>query len=165
LARRGRWALLFLVAAVALGVNGCGEGGAEEGAELTIYVSAPLRGTEAEAGKRLCAEAREQARRPGAAGSHELRVVCLDAAGAGGRWTLAKVGSNARRATEDSTTVAYLGEPAPAARRQSRPIVEAAEIAELGGLGGREAIAKVTTALREDDSDDPRAVVFDAVEG
>lgn len=165
MASSGRRALLLLlVAAMALGAGGCGEGGAEEGATLTVYVSAPLRGPEAEAGKRLCAEARDEVRRAGLVGSHKLRVRCLDASGPNGRWTLAKVGSNARQATEDSTTVAYIGESDLAARRQSRPIVEKAEIAELRGLPGREAVEKVAAAV-EDDSTDPRAAVFDAVEG
>jgi len=147
----------------ALLLLGCGEEGAEEGATLTVYVSAPLRGTEAEGGRLLCDEAREQAAQGEGKDDFELRIVCLDASGPDGRWTLAKVGSNARRAAEDSTTVAYVGEPDPAARRQSRPIVDAAEIAELGGTNGREAIARVVAVLREDDSSDPRAAVFDAL--
>jgi ABC-type branched-subunit amino acid transport system substrate-binding protein len=155
----------LLVVLFALLAGGCGEGGAEEGATLTVYVSAPLSGTEAEVGKQNCAEAREEARRSGEPGGFELRVVCLDAAGPEGQWTLAQVGANARRATEDSTAVAYLGEPERAARRQSLPIVEAAGIAELGDLSGEEAIAEVAAALEESDSNDPRQAVFDAVEG
>jgi hypothetical protein len=72
------------------------------------------------------------------------------------------VGANARRATEGSTTVAYLGEPDPAARKQSRPIVEAAGIAELAGMSGREAVAKVMKAMEEGDASQPRDAVFDA---
>ena len=158
-------ALPLLVVVLGAIVGGCGEEGAAEGAELTVYVSAPLRGAEADQGRRLCAEARESARIEGPVRSHRLRVVCLDATDGEGRWTLAQVGSNARRATEDSTTVAYIGEPILAARRQSRPIVEAAEIAELGGVSGRQAVEQIATALREDDSNDPRAAVYDAVEG
>lgn len=159
--------LAFAIAALAAAVlmTGCGEGGAEEGAMLTVYVSAPLRGPEAEIGRKICEEARQAARRAGEPGGFELRVVCLDAAGPEGRWTLARVGANARRATEDSTAVAYLAEPERAARRQSLPIVEAAGIAELSGLSGKEAVAKIATAIEESDSDDPRAAVFDAVEG
>lgn len=158
-------AIAIAVLAVAGLVAGCGEDGAEEGARLNVYVSAPLRGDEAAAGRSLCAEAQEAARGAGSPGGFELRVVCLDAAGPQGRWTLARVGANARRATEDSTTVAYLGEPSQAARRQSQPIVEAAGIAALGGLSGRAAVAKVAAAIEDDDSDDPRRAAFDAVEG
>ena len=96
---------------------GCGEGGAEEGAQLNFYVSAPLSGTEAGAGRPVCAEARREAGRAGSPGGFELHVVCLDAAGPEGHWTLAQVGANARRATEDSTAVAYLGEPQRQYRR------------------------------------------------
>lgn len=159
--------LPFAIAALAAAglMTGCGEGGAEEGARLNVYVSAPLSGAEAEVGRKVCDEARQAARRSGEPGGFELRVVCLDAAGPEGRWTLAQVGANARRATEDSTAVAYLAEPQRAARRQSLPIVEAAGIAELGGMSGRAAIAKVAAAIEESDSDDPRQAVFDAVEG
>jgi len=146
-------------------VAGCGESGAAEGARLNVYVSAPMQGAEGEAGKTVCTEAREEAGRAGGPGGFELRVICLDAAGPEGRWTLAQVGANARTATEDSATVAYLGEPSRAARRQSQPILEAAEIAELGGLSGKEAMAQVVAAIEEGDSSDPRRAVFDAVEG
>ena len=141
----------------------CGEGGASEGARVTVYVSAPLRGAEAAAGKRLCEGARaEAAKAGGRVEDLRLEVVCLDAAGDGGRWTLAKVGSNARTATEDSTAVGYVGEPDPRARKQSRPIVDAAEIAEIGGTSGRDAVAKVVAAIAEGDESEPRSDVFKA---
>jgi hypothetical protein len=156
-------AILIVCALAAPAATGCGEGGAAKGARLTVYVSAPLRGAEAGDGKRLCSEAREQAAQGPGTAEFVLQVICLDASGSDGRWTLAKVGSNARRATEDSAAVAYIGEPDLAARRQSGPIVEAAEIAGLGGIPGREAVAKVVAALEEDDSSDPRAAIFDAL--
>lgn len=153
--------LIAAVAAAAL-AGGCGEEGAASGATVRIYVSAPLRGEEAGAGRRLCEEAREQASQGKGDEDLKLRVVCLDASGAEGKWTLAQVGANARRATEDSTAVAYVGEPDRDARLQSRPIVDAAEIAELGGFSGREAVAKVTAAIAEGDESEPRRAVFDA---
>lgn len=164
MARRGRAVLLLLIVALVLGVSGCGEEGAEEGATLSVYVSVPLQGAEAAEGRQLCGEAREQAAR-GGGGDFELRVICLDASGDEGAWTLAKVGSNARRATEDSASIAYVGEPARAARKQSQPIIEAAEIAAMGSRNGKEAIKAITAALEDDDSDDPRAAVYDAIEG
>ena len=164
MARRGLRALPLLLLAFAGLLGGCGEEeGAAEDAVLTVYVSAPLRGAEADAGRRLCDEAREQAAQGRGGDEAKLRVVCLDAAGPEGRWTLAKVGSNARRATEDSSTIAYVGEPDPAARRQSRPILDAAGIAAVGGVGGREAVAQVRAAIREGDSSDPRDAVFKAL--
>ena len=50
-----------------------------------------------------------------AAGS--AAVSRLDDSGGARRWSLAAVGANARRATEDSTTIGYIGELAPAATR------------------------------------------------
>lgn len=157
-------AILIACLVAAVLAAGCGEGGAEEGARLNVYVSAPLSGAEAQAGQLVCDEARRETRRAGEPGGFELRVVCLDAAGPEGRWTLAQVGANARRATEDSTAVAYLAEPQRAARRHSLPIVEAAGIAELGELSGREAVARVAATIEESDSSDPRQAVFDALE-
>ena len=153
--------LLASAAAVAL-LAGCGEGGAAEGATVRVYVSAPFRGPEAGAGRKLCLEAREQGQRVEGRGGPELQVVCVDASAPGKGWTLAQVGANARQATEDSTTVAYVGEPAPSAREQSRPIVEAAGIAELGGLSGREAVAKIAKTIEEGDQSQPRDDVFAA---
>lgn len=157
--------ILIACALLASLLLGCGEEGAQSGATVTVYLSAPLRGEEAKEGHRLCDEAREQAAQGQGGDELKLRVACLDASGPGGRWTLARVGSNARRATEDSTAVAYIAEPDPTARKQSQPIVEAAEIAELGGLSGRDAIARITAALREGDASEPRQAVFDAIEG
>lgn len=149
-------AIAIACAVAAALVAGCGEEGAEEGAQLTVYVSAP--------GQRLCDEARTEARGVRTAGDHDLRVICLDAASKGSG-TLAKVGSNARRATEDSTTVAYIGEPERQMRKQSRPILDTAEIAQLGEFNGREAIQTVIAAIDEGDSSDPRAAVNDTIEG
>jgi hypothetical protein len=149
---------LALLLVLAVGVVGCGEeGGAGDDATVTVYVSAP--------GRALCDEAREQASQGKGGEEPKLRVVCLDAAGPDGEWTLAQVGANARRATEDSTAIAYVGEPARAARRQSQPILEAAGIATFGAASGREAVAEVRAALQETDGGDPRKAVLDAVEG
>jgi hypothetical protein len=161
--KRASRALVLVAAAFAVIAAGCGEEGAEADAPVTVYVSAPLHGAEATAGKRLCEGARNEAARSGGKVEDlQLEVVCLDAAGGTGRWTLEQVGANARRATEDSTTIAYVGEPDPRAREQSRPIVAAAEIAELGGVSGEEAVASVVAAIREGDASEPRSSVFQA---
>jgi hypothetical protein len=161
LAERAPVALL-LAALAALALSGCGEEGAAGGATVTVYVSAPLRGAEAEAGRRLCDEARERAGQERGGEGLRLRVVCLDSSRGKRAWTLAQVGANARRATEDSTAAAYVGEPDPEARRQSRPIVDAAGIAQLGGMSGREAVSRVRAAIAEGDESEPRRAVFDA---
>lgn len=152
--------IAYLLGAVALW--GCGEGGAEKGARVTVYVSAPMSGPEMKAGRQLCHGARSEARRTGKVEGLELAVVCLDATEGEGRWTLARLGANARHATEDSAAIAYVGETDPRAREQSRPIVEAAGIAELGGLSGREAVEKIAKAIEEGDASQPRDAVFEA---
>jgi len=162
LAKKG-WVVLLMVALAGTALPGCGEGGAESGAAVRVYVSAPLRGEAGAAGRRLCEEARQEAAKGRGDGELELRVVCLDASGPEGPWTLARVGANARLASEDSASIVYVGEPDRQARRQSRPIVEAAGIAEIGGVSGREAVAKAIAAIEEGDESEPRQAVFDAV--
>ncbi len=155
-------AVLIAAALVAALASGCGEEGAASGATVRIYVSAPMSGPEMKAGRQLCDGARAEAARRGEVEGLKLRVVCLDATAGDGRWTLARVGANARRATEDSTAIAYVGEPDARARKQSRPIVDAAEIAELGRISGAEAVAKVAAAIEEGDASEPRQAVFEA---
>lgn len=159
---KGVLVALFLAALVAVTLPGCGEEGAAGGATVTVYVSAPMGGPEMKAGRQLCDGARDEAARQGEVEGLRLKVICLDATEGGGRWTLAQVGANARRATEDSTAIAYVGEPDPEARRQSRPIVDAAGIAQLAGMTGREAVARVWAAIADGDESEPRRAVFDA---
>jgi ABC-type branched-subunit amino acid transport system substrate-binding protein len=155
--------VLIAVALIAALATGCGEEGAAEGATVRIYVSAPMSGPEMKAGRQLCRGARAEAARRGEVEGLKLQVVCLDATEGKGRWTLARVGANARQATEDSTAIAYVGEPDSQARKQSRPIVDAAEIVEVGGVSGREAVAKVVGAIEEGDESEPRQAVFDVL--
>jgi hypothetical protein len=117
---------------------GCGEGeGVSAGATVTAYVEAPL-----------CVGAkRELARAGGRAGSVRVRVVCLADADDGGRLDLATVGANARRATEDSATVAYV--ETPASPSFSRPIVEAANIPVIRDTSGAAAMAHLLSAIRD----------------
>jgi hypothetical protein len=76
-------------------------------------------------------------------------LVCLADAGVSRRLNLAAIGADARRATEDSTTVGYIGEPNPAAARFSRPILDAAGIAQLANLPGGAAMSKLLGAIRQ----------------
>lgn len=125
---------------------GCGGGeGVAAGATVTVYVSVPLHGDRAAAGRAACAAAQ---RRAGPVGDVRVRVVCLDDTGGGERWTLAAVGANARRATEDSSTIAYIGEPDPAAARFSQPILEEAGIAQLSNSSGATTMARLLQAIR-----------------
>jgi len=142
--RRPSWArrelaALFAALLVGAGVGGgCGEsGGAAEGAIVTAYVA-----------EALCAEAkRELAHRGGEAGDLRVRAVCLPSAEGGGKLELATIGANARRATEDSSSIAYIGEPTQAASRFASPILEEAGVPQLSQTPGAAAMSELMQAL------------------
>ena len=117
-----------------VGVAGCGgEEGVAEDATVTAYVAAPL-----------CAGAkRELASQGGQAGELRVRAVCLPEARSHAKLNLATLGANARRATEDSTTVAYLEAPDPAAARFTRPILETAEVPWIAGSSGKATMTRL----------------------
>jgi len=136
---------------------GCG-GGSEvgEGATVDVYAGAPV-----------CAQAKRELARSGPEpGSVRVRVVCAaPARGAGrrsptARLDLAVTGANARRATEDSSTVAYLEAPGRAVAF-IRPILDEAEIRLLVESSGAEGLATVLDALDSASSDEsPRESVW-----
>jgi hypothetical protein len=98
----------------------------------------------------LCAEAkRELARDGGEAGDVRVRVICLPSAESKGKLDLAAIGANARRATEDSSSIGYIGEPTRAASRFSEPILETAGIAQLSQTSGTAAMRKLLQAVDE----------------
>jgi len=141
-------AVLLALALLALG---CGDDNVSADAVVSVYVAAPL-----------CAEAqREAGRDREAAAGPEARVVCLSPARTGGGVDLARAGRNARRATEDSTSVAYVESPGPAAKF-TQSIVEAASIAWVETSSGATAMRRVFEAL-EGDSSSPRQAVLDQV--
>jgi hypothetical protein len=72
-----------------------------------------------------------------------VRVVCLPSAESSRKLDLAQIGANARRATEDSSSIAYIGEPTRAASRFSEPILEEAGIRQFSQMSGAEAMRKV----------------------
>jgi hypothetical protein len=140
-------AALALCACLAALLVACGEDGDDAPPVATVYVSAPLHGHGGAAGRSVCARARGEAERAGMVGSTRLRVVCLDGA-PGGRPGLAAIGRNARRAAEDSSAIAYVGEPRPFAREFSGPILEEAGIAQLAPGGTPSPLRRVLDALR-----------------
>lgn len=152
--RAWRKASLAAACASLLLAAGCGESeGVADGATVTTYVAAPL-----------CAEARSALEREGArAGEVSVRVVCLASVEDGKRLDLASVGANARRATEDSTSIAYVENPG-SANRFARPIVEEAGIAWTTSTSGATAIGRVLDALAEADSGSLRDSVREALE-
>lgn len=151
MARRGAGKVM-LACALLLAMAGCGEGeGAADGAAVTAYVAAPL-----------CGGAMGELKREGArAGEVRVRVVCLPGQRDGTRLDLAATGANARRATEDSTAIAYVEQSGPAARF-SEPILEAAGIAWIETGSGAAAIGEVLDAVAKADSGSLRESVRDA---
>ncbi|HKT83014.1 MAG TPA: hypothetical protein VJQ84_04175 [Solirubrobacterales bacterium] len=104
-----------------------------EGATVTTYVEAPL-----------CAEAQRELRRHDwRAGDLKLRAVCLASPQGARRIDLATVGANARRATEDSTAVAFLEVPDPRVSRFTHPILGKAEIPWLAEDSGGAAMSRL----------------------
>lgn len=144
-------ACAVLLAAVAP-ASGCGEGEVSSGATVSVYVSA-----------RLCpgAEAGLGGSR-GTAGDLRVHVVCLPPVEKKGGADLAAAGANARQAIEDSTSVAFLEAPGPAAEF-AEPIVEAADLAWLEAESGATAIRRVLRALEARGSSSPRSAVLDQV--
>jgi hypothetical protein len=137
LSRRKALAGLAVLAGLS---GGCGEEtGVAENATAIVYAAAPL-----------CADAKaELARNDGRAGGVRVRVACLASISRGPRLDLAAIGSNARRASEDTATVAYIGEPEAAANRFSRSILDSADIPQLEGEPGDAAMSRVLDAIRD----------------
>jgi hypothetical protein len=127
-----------LLCAALTALAGCGSGGAEAGAVVSVYV-----------GARLCPAAQRELRSDGSrAGDLRVRARCLAAERRGGRLDLAVVGANARRATEDSSAVAYVESRDPAAAQYADPILESAGIGSFRAVSGAVAMRRVLGALR-----------------
>jgi len=131
------------LAVLLLAALGCGQGeGVAEDATVTAYVDAPL-----------CAEAeRELLSHNSRAGSLNVKAVCLPSATEGKKLNLAILGANARRATEDSTAVAFLEAPNPRAARFTHPILETAEIPWLTSSSGKAAMANLLKLIEAEGS-------------
>lgn len=146
--RRGAGVAMLALAAL---LGGCG-GGTSSGATVSVYV-----------GSGLCPAAkRVLAGRGGEAGDLRVRVSCLAPVREGGRADLAGAGSNARRATEDSASVAFLESPGPATRF-SRTIVEAAGIAWIEGVSGAAEMKRILAAIGEAGSGSVRDAVRESL--
>jgi hypothetical protein len=152
-----RRAALISVSCALLGaLTGCGGGGGvSSGATVSVYVAAPL-----------CAGAeRALATAGGRAGRVRVRAVCLPGERRGGRLDLATLGANARRATEDSTTVAYLEPADPAATKFSTPILESAEIGWIEASSGQAAMGRALRAVSGADTSSLRDAVRESLDG
>jgi hypothetical protein len=144
---------LVALAVVALVIGGCG-GSDSEGATVSVYVAAPL-----------CAGAKQELASHGpTAGHFTVAVRCLAPSETrGGGVDLATDGSNARRATADSSAVATLEPPGPGAKF-TRAILESAEIPLVTSASAAKGMKRILSAIEGAGSSGVRGSVGDAVE-
>jgi len=122
----------------ALGAAGCGGdngggGGTVSGSTLTVYSSLPRQGA-----SRVQAIPIEQGaalalkERGGKVGKWKVKYVKLDdSTAAAGQWDAAPTSSNARKASQDKTTIAYIGEYNSGASAISIPILNEGGIPQV----------------------------------
>jgi hypothetical protein len=149
-------AAFLLVCALGLLLGGCGgDGGVASGATVSVYVSAPL-----------CAGAKQElARNGGRAGSVRVRAICLPSARRRDRLSLATLGVNARHATADSTSVAYLELPDSRTARFTQPILESAELGWIEARSGSSAMSRLLRAVQNADSASLREALWESLDG
>jgi branched-chain amino acid transport system substrate-binding protein len=135
LSRRKRSAALVLLASGLIGLAGCGDEGSEggDGRVLTIYSSFPFQGaprsisTSTANGIRLALKQVDNR-----AGDFELRYVSLDDSTVqAGNWTPEATSANARRAAQDGSAIAYIGDFNSGATAISLPILNEAGLAQV----------------------------------
>lgn len=143
--RHPRLASVAACLLLAVAIAGCGEEtGVADDARLSVYAEAAL----CPGAERALAEA------GGRAGSFQLKVICLPAGGDAKGLDLAAIGADARRATEDSTTIAYLG--TPRTRPFSETILESPGIPSIYTTSGATAMSQLLDAFAK--ADDPNTL-------
>jgi hypothetical protein len=129
---RARAAVAAVLLAAAILFSACGSGGSSGPETVSVYVSVPLHGGRAPDGQAIAAGARDAlARAGGRAGQVRVRAFYLDDTGGGPRWSLVATAAGARRAAEDSSAVAFIGDVDSGATRVSLPITNQAEIVQV----------------------------------
>jgi branched-chain amino acid transport system substrate-binding protein len=128
-------------AAVLVGLTatlaGCASSGSgiQPGERVNVYVSMPLRGPEAANGRDIADGARlALADAQGKAGELRIHAIYMDDASGRGPdagWSPAAAAANARRASEDSAAIAYIGDFDSGATRFSLPITNEAHILQV----------------------------------
>ncbi len=125
---------LVVVGGTTPGCEGPGSG-IQQGEQVTVYMSMPLRGPDGAEGRDVVRAAKlalaDAGRRAG-----ELRVRALyrdDTSGRGARarWSQAVAAANARDAAEDSSAIAFIGDFHSGATRASVPITNEARILQV----------------------------------
>jgi branched-chain amino acid transport system substrate-binding protein len=131
--RVDRLLLATVSACAVLALGGCSPGDIDDeaqGGTLMVYVSAPLRGESGEEGRAIVDGAKlALAEAGGEAGGIDVEATYMDdtsGTGADARWDPVVVADNARRASQDSTAIAYIGELESGATRASLPITNQA---------------------------------------
>jgi hypothetical protein len=116
-------------------------------------------------GASLCGAAKSELGSHGPeAGHFTVAVKCLAGSEkAGGGTELATVGSNARLATEDTSSVAMLEGPG-ASNKFARPILESANVPLLVAPSGRAGMRRVLEAVEGAGGSDVRGSVQEALE-
>jgi branched-chain amino acid transport system substrate-binding protein len=138
------------IALAAALLAGCG-GGQEATSQrtpdgpLTVYLSVPLRGIESRSGAAVAAGARQAlADAHGQVAGRPIRLTRLDAATpASSSWDPAAVEANAKRAADDPTTIAYIGELDEGGSAVSVPVTNKVGVLQVSPLDG------LTTLTRE----------------
>jgi hypothetical protein len=149
-----RFAAVFLaIAGLGVGAVGCG-GGDASGAAVSVYVAKPLcRGAQTELGAH-----------GGKAGNFQVLIRCLAPAERAGRGVdLATNGSNSRRATEDTSSVATLELPNPG-NKFARPILESAGVPLVISSSGQKGMQRIIKAVESSGSSEVRDKVREVLE-
>ncbi len=133
-----RWLSLVALAAVFLGVVGCGGVSVSDvaeatGGQLTVYSSLPLQGPMAASSEQILGgEKLALADAGGRAGQFKIAFDALDDANpASGQWSPGVTASNAKIAAQDTSTIAYLGDLDSGATAISLPLMNAAGILQI----------------------------------
>lgn len=133
-----------LCSAVALAASACLGGCGEQRktrapkGSLTVYVSAPAHGSAAPAGRAVAEGARRALQDAGGkAGRRRIRVLALSANRVGDDdWDPGTVETNAKRATDDPRSVAYIGEVDGGASAVSLPRTNQAGLLQVSPADG-----------------------------
>jgi len=128
-----------LFAALGLGVTACGDddggggGGGTGSKSVTIYSSLPLQGASLpQSQDTINGEKLALKQAGGKVGEFTIKYVSLDdATAAAGKWDPGATAANARKAAQDKSTIAYLGEFNSGASAISIPILNEAGILQI----------------------------------
>ncbi|MDX6672743.1 MAG: branched-chain amino acid transport system substrate-binding protein [Solirubrobacteraceae bacterium] len=150
-----RRAALGCALAAALVVGGCGGGGAPKppvvpGRVLHVYTSLPFQGDLATRARDTYDAERLALAEAGArSGRYRVRLVPLDSSTTdAGRWDPNQVIANARRATQDPRTIAYIGELDTGASAVSIPVLDQKGILQVSPADGLAGLTRREGATR-----------------